>query len=612
MKFLKKKNAKPGNDSLQMPNTRKKFNWKKLLKWIIIIVIIVVIVKVVLNRFGANNMNPGNVAAANETAKVETRDIQMVLSSSGTVEPLNTYEVSTLIEGEVITAEVEEGDQVKEGDVLYQITADDLDSKIDSSETAVTRANKNYSKAEDNYKDAVDKLNEALADYDEAALDYNNLNIESTASGTVKTLYVEVGDKVQEGGQIAEIYDNSSMLLEIPFNTSDVDSSLVGKSAEVEIIDSGEIIKGEVTKVSTIEEVLTGNRVIKTVTIRVKNPGGLTTTNTATAAIGKVYSSGEGTFKVLEETVITADKAGEIDTLKIEEGSKISDGDTVVVLSKETAEDQLESYKKAVESAEDSVDNAKDSMENAEDSIEDAETSLEDVIDSKTDYSITAPISGEVIRKDALAGDTIAAKSTLCVIYDLSALTFEMAVDELDVMSVEVGQEVDITADALEGVELSGTITNISLESTNSNGVTQYPVTVKINEVGDLLPGMNVTGEIIVEKVAGVLAVPSDALMRGDVVYVADVSVTEAVGNVPIGFKEVKVETGLTDGDYIEIVSGLTGTEEVYITRSTELSEAIYMQSGEFGMQAEPQGAGPQGAQQSTRPAGGNNGGNSQ
>ena len=553
----------------------KSFKWKKYIKWIVIVLLIVIIAKVGFNRF-SNIRDKKSIATISESSVVETRDIQVVLSSSGTVKPLNTYEVSTLVQGEAITADFEAGDQVAEGDVLYQITTDDLDSKIETSETAVTRAEKDYSKALESYEKTVENKNEAVEDYKEASAESEDLTIKSTESGIVKTLYAKIGDTIQVGGQIAEIYDNSSMLLKIPFNASEVDSTLIGETAEVEMVDSLETLTGEVTKVSNIEEVLSGNRVVKMVTIRVKNPGGLTITNTATASIGDYYSSSEGTFNVLVETVITADKSGEIVSLKIEEGSKITSGNTIITLSSDAVEDQLDNYQKSIDSAEDAVSNANDTVEKAKDAIEDAKNALQDVIDSTTDYNITAPISGQVIRKNKLAGDTISANSVLCIIYDLSALTFDMNVDELDVMTVKVGQEVNITADALEGIKISGVITNISLESTASGGVTQYPVTVRIDKAGDLLPGMNVTGEIIVDKVEGVITIPSDALMRGDVVYVADKSVTEATGDVPAGFKEVAVKTGLTDGDYIEIISGLTGNEEVYVKRNAT-EAAVFM-----------------------------------
>ncbi|MDF2587208.1 MAG: secretion protein HlyD family protein [Anaerocolumna sp.] len=601
MSLLKRK-----SDNSVANFSNKKFRWKKLLGWVAILLVIVIASRVIFVRFIENRIQKTSAETTIETANVETRDIQVVLSSSGTVQPLNTYEVSTLVEGEVIAADFEEGDQVEKGDALYQIATDTLDSQIETSETSVSRAEKEYDKAIESLSDKQEKYNEALEDYQEAAKEYGALEVTATASGTIKNVLVKEGDSIQNGTQIAEVYDNSYMLLVVPFNASEINSTYVGKKAEVEITDSFESLEGEITKVSNTTEVLSGNRVVKTVTIKVKNPGGLTTTNTATASVGDLYSSSEGTFKVLEETTIKADKNGKIDVLNIEEGSTIKEGETILTLTSDSVEDQLESYKNALENAEDAIENAKDSVENAEDSIEDAKSNLEDVIDSKTDYSVTAPISGQVIRKDTLVGDTISKNNTMCVIYDLSALEFEMSIDELDVMSVKVGQEVNITADAIEGISFKGIVTNVSLESTNSNGVTQYPVTVRIDEPGDLLPGMNVTGEIILEEAKGVIAIPSDALMRGDVVYVADSTVTEAVGNVPKGFKEVKVETGLSDGDYIEIKSGLTGDEQLYVKRVSEAVQSM-MPAGGFSMQGGFGDGSMGGNSNRTRPSGGGN-----
>lgn len=557
-----------------------KLKWKKVIIWVVILAVLLIAVNIgiqgIKTSFNNRNLEQQEIT----TAEVEVRDIQNVLSSSGTIEPLNTYEVTTLVEGEIIAANFEEGDLVEEGQVLYQVATDNLDSDIDTAETSVERAEKNLTKAQNNYEDAKLDYEDAKADYAYAMEKYGDPNITSPETGSIKTLYVEEGDTVQAGAQIAQIYDNSSMLLVVPFSASEVDQSLIGKKATITLEATDEVLTGVVTKVSSIDEVLSGNRLVNQVTIQVKNPGGLSSTTTATAVIGKIYSSGEGTFNVLTDTVLKAEVSGEIGSLSIEEGSKVKEGDVIYSLTDKSIESQLENYQSKLENAQNALENAQDSVESAQESIEDAQTKLDDIIDNRTDYSITAPISGRIISKEALVGDTIksnSANSTLCIIYDLSAVTFEMSVDELDVNKVEVGQEVDVVADAYEDVAYHGEVTNISLQSTTSQGVTQYPVTVKITEVGELLPGMNVTGEIITKKAEQVIAIPSDALMRGNVVYVEDASVAEAVGDVPAGFKEVAVETGITDGDYIEIISGLTGDEKVYVQR---VSEAVVMMPG--------------------------------
>jgi HlyD family secretion protein len=582
-----------------------KVSWKKVMIWVVVLAVLLIGANLGVQKLKAQFNNRNQQQEDITTASVEIRDIQNVLSSSGTIEPLNTYEVTTLVEGEIIAANFEEGDIVEEGQVLYQVATDNLDSNIDTAQTSVNRAEKNLTKAQNNYTDALADYEDAKSDYEDAKDKYGNPDVTSTETGIVKTLYVEVGDTVQVGTQIAQVYDNTSMLLVLPFSATEVDQSLVGKKATITLEATEEELTGTVTKVSNIDEVLSGNRLVNQVTIQVKNPGGLSSTTSATAVIGNIYSSGEGTFSVLTDTVIKAEIAGEIGVLSVEEGSKVKEGDLLYTLTDQSIESQLENYQNKLQNAQDAVDNAKDNVETAEETIEDSETKLQDVIDNRTDYSITAPISGKIISKEALVGDTIksnSVNSTLCIIYDLSAVTFEMSVDELDVNKVEVGQVVEVVADAYEDVTFQGVVTNISLQSTTSQGVTQYPVTVKITEIGDLLPGMNVTGEIIIEKAEQVIAIPSDALRRGDVVYVEDASITEAVGEVPAGFKEVAVETGITDGDYVEILSGLNADEKVYVQR---VSEAVSMMPG---MGFRTQGEMPSGDfQGGAMPSGGNN-----
>ncbi len=584
-----------------------KVSWKKVIIWVVILIVLLIGAQIIIQRMKSQLNNKLQEQVEINTASVEIRDIQNVLSSSGTISPLNTYEVTTLVQGEIIAANFEEGDTVEEGQVLYQVATENLDSEIDTAETSVNRAEKNLTKAQNSYEDALADYEDAKADYEEAKNKYGNPNMTSTEAGIIKTLYVQEGDTVQAGAQIAQIYDNSSMLLTIPFSAAEVDQSLVGKKAIITIEATEEELIGSVTKVSNIDEVLTGNRLVNQVTIQVQNPGGLSASTTATAVIGKYYSSAEGTFSVLTDTVLKAEVSGEIEKLFIDEGSKVKEGDVIYSLSDKSIESQLENYQSKLKNAQNAVDNAKDSVENAQESIEDAKTKLQDVIDNRTDYSIKAPISGKIVSKEALVGDTIksnSVNSTLCIIYDLSAVTFEMSVDELDVNKVKVGQEVEIVADAYEDITFQGIVTNISLLSSTSQGVTQYPVTVKIVEAGDLLPGMNVTGEIITKKAEQVIAIPSDALMRGNVVYVEDTSVTEAVGEVPAGFRKVTVETGITDGDYVEIISGLNGDEKVYVRR---ISEAVMMMPGMGFQGGMPSGGMPSGGMPSGgMPSGGN------
>lgn len=601
----------PSEKRLKFRGFRKKKWVKRLTRLVVVLVILAVGLGILRNRL--LKQIPAMAETAYTVEPAQIRDISNVLTSSGSISPLNQYNITTLVKGEIIAADFEEGDTVEEGQVLYQLTTDEVDSEIEDAQTAVTRAEKNYEKALKNYDKAVDKkqdaeetLTEALADYQEAEADYNEaaakygvLTENAAETGIITSVSVKEGDTIQKGSKIAELYNDDSMILTIPFNADEVDKSLIGKTAEVELAGSFETVKGTVTGVGDQVTVNTGNQRVKNVEITVKNPGGITAGASALASIGEISCNSAGSFAPQLETALTAAKGGEIAKVHVSAGSRVEKGDILYTISSDSVENQLSSENNAyenakktyenaqsqVESAQDSIESAQDSIDDARNSLEDAKKSLKDAQESLEDCAITSPVTGKVISKNMLVGDVIGTSnfsSTLAVIYDLSAVTFQMSIDELDITSVQVGQEVVITADALENQTFTGIVTNVSLASTSSGGVTQYPVTVRIDEAGGLLPGMNVTGKIVIEGVSGVLTVPVDALQRGDVIYVKDDSVTEASGNVPAGFRAVSVTTGLSDGDYIEIKEGLSEGDQVYVTRTSSGMAGFGMME-EFG-----------------------------
>lgn len=111
------------------------------------------------------------------------------------------------------------------------------------------------------------------------------------------------------------------------------------------------------------------------------------------------------------------------------------------------------------------------------------------------EQTITATASGTIIAKDVKVGDTVGSSSstteTMCVINDLSCLEMTLDIDELDILDIAVGQKAEITADAIDDCTFEGVVTNIS-----SAGTTTYPVTIRIDDTGSLMPGMNATAAL--------------------------------------------------------------------------------------------------------------------
>lgn len=512
----------------------------------------------------------------NRTAAVVKQSITSTLSSSGTLAAKDTYTITSLVEGEVTMADFEEGDQVEKGQILYQIDPSSIDSELSSANNSVSRAENSY--------------NSAKEDYSEVQSEWSGNTYKATETGYIKNLYVEAGDKINNGSQIADIYSDAMMKLRLPFLREEAAMIQVGDQAIVTLSGTGEQLAGQVTTVSSMDETLAGGRLVRYVTIVVANPGGLTTDMTATAEVGEFACSEEGSFSVAVDKTMSASFSGngsaEIEQLLVSEGDYVTEGQPIFSITSKSASDLLETYKNALDQAEEGLETAKNKLESTQDSLE--------------NYTITAPISGQVIQKAAKVGDNItrsgSSDTTLAVIYDLSSLTFEMSIDELDIQNVKVGQEVEVTADAFEGQTFSGTVTNVSLQSTYSNGVTTYPVTVTLEESGDLLPGMNVDGTIIIDQAEDVLTIPVDSLMRGNQVYVKDDTITEPADGVPAGFRAVQVKTGLTNDTYVEITEGLSEGDQVYVDESSKESDmmGVMMQMAVPGGMGGP-GGGPGG-----------------
>lgn len=497
------------------------------------------------------NKKKDDTAQVSNEATVERRDIKSVITGSSTIEPNKEYSITSLVSGEITEAPFEEGDIVTKGQLMY---------KFDSSsmETSITSADIGIEKAEQSYQDTLDETKDAY--------------IKSDISGTVNEVLVKAGETVGAGTKIATVSDTSVLKAKVPFNAADASNIYTGNSATLTLVGTGSVLYGTVTHVGSASQALNGHMNVCYVTIEVRNPGAVNTGDSVTAMIGSIACNDVGKFEPTEERTITAKASGTLSALYISENDSVSKNATVGIIDME--------YDSKLNSARLSVEDSKLSKEKLENQLK--------------DYSITAPISGKVITKNLSAGDKYEMSNSsvkeLALIYDMSSLCFTLNVDELDVKNISVGQAVTITADACEGTVYNGIVENVSISGTTSNGVTTYPVKVRINDFDDyLLPGMNIEAEITVSSAENVLTVPVNAVNRGDIVYVKG-NKTDDKDNAPEGYHSVKVTTGISDDDYIEITDGLSEGDSIYILRQSSGDDFMMIMPGMGGGMGGPGG----------------------
>ncbi len=548
-------------------------------KWMVITAIAVVFFIILGIFFSALRKNKVKNAMAqlSTEATVSRQNIVSSITGSAVVKPKDQYSITALVTGDVLSADFEQGDIVNEGDVLYCIDASDAENSIQSANIAVERS-------QNNYNNAIESQ--------------NDLTIRSDIAGKIETLYIKKGDTVSAGQKIADIYDDSVLQLTLPFNESDIASVKIGANATVYISGTGESIIGTVADVRSATYVKTGNMLVRDVMIRVQNPGALTPADTAVATIGNVSCNDIGTFEYQTSKTITAKVSGEVSRLYVSKNDKILAGGVLAQLTSDSVSDSVKNNALSLRESQISRDNAQKRLE---------------------DYTITAPISGTVVEKNIKTGDKLdnaGASTVMAVIYDMSSLEFELSVDELDIKNVKVEQFVTITSDALEGMVYHGQVTNISVNGTTENGVTTYPVTVEITDFDEqLLPGMNIDAEIVTSHVENTLCVPVSAVNRGNTVYVKGEK-TDENDRAPEGFYSVKVETGVYNDEWIEITSGLSEGDIVYVPQQAsrsfsmeDMMNGMHSFGGMGGMAGGPGGMSggmerPSGSAGSGRPGG--------
>lgn len=616
MKLLSRKKENISENSAETIKTKKKFT-KKQLRVISIILVVVITIGCFFSYkvfFGKEN----NAKAA-ITAVASRGNVSSVIEGSGTLEALQQYEITSLIKGEVVADYFEEGDMVEKDDVLYQMDDEAGMESIDNARSSLKKAQRSY---------------------EDATKSISDLIVKSKSSGVVTQMYIEIGDNVNANTKVADVIDNSNMILEIQFLSDYASAMRTGVStAEVTLSKNGTVLNGKVTKVSSGEIINSVGARVTNVEITVSNPGAIKAGDYATASVGGFACSSEGTFKNSGKSAVYTEVAGKVEKLNIMTGDNISYGQTVAILSNENLVD----------------------IDETADNYTDAKNKYDDAVEALDDYVVKAPISGKIIQKNIKAGEKMDnnSSSVMAIIADLSSLVFQMSVDELDISKLEVGMDVEITADAIEGVTFLGKVTNISIVGTSNNGVTTYPVKITLNQKDDqtgmayesydkLIPGLNVSGSVVIEKAEDVIVVPVSAVRRGNIVIVSEDSTSEGVGmegvmgdstempsfgdkgemargsdginempmpsdgsaapampdknktgdkssadnnsknrlqnmldsiDVPKGYKAIFVETGLSDETYIEIKSGLNEGDVVLLPDTTQTGTDSEMQN---------------------------------
>lgn len=549
----------------------KKLKLDKVIKYFVILLVIAG--AGVGAYYGYNRMTVAANAqntAREMTAKVVRGNLEVVISGTGTVQPISSYDIVPLVKGNIINAPFEEGMEVKAGDLLYKIDDSDLSYNIE-------KAQNNIEKLKINNQESVDSM--------------NNLVVYAPCDGRITNFTINEGEQIGNNSKIADVVDDKHITATIPYHGPQVEKIKVGQKAQLAVQDFMWYIDGEVKYVSNTAKPVAGGGALYNVEIEIDNPGafaeGMEVTGIVKGPDGDIFGASQGTTRYSNNKPVFAQTAGKVKEVYVKNDEWVKAGQKILALKNDNLNNTI--YKNSLD-------------------LKDLQLSLDAQKKQLNNYNILSPINGTVIKKYYKAGDTINnnnANTILMTVADMTKMVFTIDVDELDVAKVALGQKVNITADAIPDTNFSGEITSVAMVGNSQNGVTTYPVQVTIKAPGQLKPGMNVNAQILVESKKDVLYLPIAAVTKvGDktFVYVKD----EGTGNnlagidkqqggqsprkapddlqngqqraarrnengsrrqdaITSGRQLREVVVGINNDNYIEIVSGLNEGETVYL-----------------------------------------------
>jgi HlyD family secretion protein len=546
MEELMKEETPQAAAPVQTPETKKKWRphlpkSKRGKRWMKIAVVLLVVAAIVVGcaarlQKSANSMLAGTYLVATATRQ----DLTVSVSGTATLEPADSYNVTTLISGEILDSPFEVGDLVDKDALLYAMDSSDAQDSVNRAEISVEQARLSYEQAQE------------------------ALHPTAPLNGIISEVYVHNGQSVTAGTQIAKVVASTELTMDFLFVFAEPSDFYVGQPATIFIDGFDGTQMGTVTYISSSSTITANGKQAVSVRVRLNNPGAVSDYFTATAVIGNYTSYGDTPVAMPASSIVCATASGTINDLNKLAGASVSKGEVLCTVESDAIRNQIENARLNLESAQLSAGTATDSVD---------------------DYNITAPIAGTVIEKNFKAGDKVdgAASGTLAVIYDLSYLKMEMAVHELDIGKVEVGQKVEITADALEGQTFTGVVDTISIRGNTVNGDTSYPVTIILEDYGDLRPGMNVSATIIGEEIPDALCIPVDAVGRGNVVTVPGPGAMNddntAVADIT-KLETREVTLGRNDDVYIEVTGGLEEGDIVLIENQASTLMDLMMTTG--------------------------------
>lgn len=489
-------------------------------------------------------------------------DLEVVLKGSGALSPIEQETISLKVDGTVKKVYFEEGSVVKKGDLLFELEDDELEIGLQKSQLSLVQLQLSL-------QDSLEQKEKAV--------------VNAPGNGVIKSVNVKPGDSIGSNTVLATMTDPNKSRLRAPFNAAQAKELAVGQRVEVLLLDSIYTVEGKVTKVDSSGTPTSAGGVYYYATIVLEGNYYVEGEETQVQVEvitdkGRERGLGEIFIEPQEVIAIKSEISSKVGKVNIEEGDVVAKGQQLFSLD---------------------IGDIDLNIEKQELSLKQGELDLASKQNQRKNLLVYSPIDGTLVEQNLREGELIrpstnsSSGGTAAVIVNYSKMQVVLPIDELDINKVEIGTPVKITAEALPGEIFSGTVEKIADQGKSQNNVSTFDVTITTEKVHGLKAGMTVDAEIIAAHRQDVLLLPMAAIQyNNDKSFVMTVQgdygdrQNETKDNRKQPSAMVEVKTGLSNGEYIEILSGINEGDRVMVPSSGNGSNS----SRGFGGQMNPMG----------------------
>ena len=557
----------------------------------------VVILVIIASYYGYRKMTDTSTETRYVMAVAKKQTLISSVTGSGQVSASDQVDVKPKVSGDVVLVIAKEGQTVKAGDPIATLDATDALKSVRDAQVAVETAQLTYQKliapndalSELQWKNTIDKATESKQSseddlqktYDDGFNNVSNafLQLPSIMTGLDQTLFN--ADKAL-GGSIGQenvdYYASYAKMNESEINDNKADqysAEVKANYAAARIAFDANFQQYKNTNRTTSSVTDIENLIVQTYNTTKKIADTVKSANNLIQ-----YYKDQAALKNFETKPLADTHLATLNTYTSQTNSyltnllnstnSITADKTAITNASRTIEENTLSYKKFQDGA-DPLDIRNDQI-----TITQKQNALADARTTLSYYYLKAPFDGLIAKVNIKKGDSVSNGTSVATLVTTQQIA-TLSLNEVDVAKIKVGQKSTMTFDAIEGLTITGQVTEVDTIGTVTQGVATYSVTVTFDTQDDRVkPGMTVSATIVNDVKTDALTVPNSAVKTAsDGSYYVETFDTPLAGAVSTTGapstatpKRIAVTTGISNDTDTEILTGLKEGDLV-ITRTT-------------------------------------------